>query len=101
MPKPTTPATPALSLQFDTDFQYTPLSKNFIEDGLRREETPLQPVQRRESVNDESAPLKNGSHGVQRGKNWNEEDSIHLIQAYAWMESIKKRTHSNNVLTDS
>ena len=41
------------------------------------------------------------SRHVQRGKNWNEEDSIRLVQAYAQIESVKKRTttskrcHSN------
>jgi hypothetical protein len=50
--------------------------------------------------NKESGRGRNGRH-VQRGKNWNEEDSIRLVQAYTWVESVKKRTtiskrcHSN------
>ena len=33
---------------------------------------------------------------VQRGKNWNEEDSVRLVQAYAQIESVKKRTTTND-----
>ena len=50
--------------------------------------------------NEESGHGCNGRH-VQRGKNWNDEDSIRLVQAYTWVESVKKRTtiskrcHSN------
>ena len=36
---------------------------------------------------------------VQRGKNWNEEDSIRLVQAYAQIESVKKHiTINDNIL---
>src|SRR5437762_11954891 len=33
---------------------------------------------------------------VQRGKNWNEEDSVCLVQAYAQIESVKKCTTTND-----
>ena len=35
---------------------------------------------------DESAPSQTGH--VQRGRNWNEKDSIFLLQAYVWREFV-------------
>ena len=58
------------------------------------------PATRGESASDDATPdpAKHASHAVQRGKNWNEEDSIRLVQAYTWIESIKKRIHESQIM---
>jgi len=46
----------------------------------------------------ESNPKNKGKTSVsthQRGKNWNEDDSILLVRAYIYMESIKKRIYTS------
>ena len=61
---------------------------------------PAMPLQQRGSASDDATPslAKHTSHTVQRGKNWNEEDSIRLVEAYAWIESTKKRIHESQIM---
>jgi hypothetical protein len=47
---------------------------------------------RQQNGETEASRSGNTSRQSQRGKNWNEEDSKRLVQAYAWVESVKKRT---------